>query len=139
MYLQDKRPGADPPGRAAVEPQALVTNETSSTQEPQSVTTSESAMAELNLLAQLMGEAVEQEDDGIPAFKLSMFNEAEATTQDVDYGAGTEVESMKLTVKTNRKQANKELGDIMSGFDGAAQGEQDGDDEDDLLSLMDNA
>eukprot|EP00658_Telonema_sp_P-2_P031512 TRINITY_DN23559_c0_g1_i5.p1 TRINITY_DN23559_c0_g1~~TRINITY_DN23559_c0_g1_i5.p1 ORF type:complete len:125 (+),score=56.17 TRINITY_DN23559_c0_g1_i5:50-424(+) len=95
--------------------------------------------SEMCIRDRLMGEAVEQEDDGIPAFKLSMFNEAEATTQDVDYGAGTEVESMKLTVKTNRKQANKELGDIMSGFDGAAQGEQDGDDEDDLLSLMDNA
>eukprot|EP00656_Telonema_subtile_P044069 TRINITY_DN50373_c0_g1_i1.p1 TRINITY_DN50373_c0_g1~~TRINITY_DN50373_c0_g1_i1.p1 ORF type:complete len:418 (-),score=126.32 TRINITY_DN50373_c0_g1_i1:9-1262(-) len=120
MYLRDKQPAGGSsvgPASAAQPALAQAANQSAAPPVAASNTTAETAMAELNLLAELMGEAVAQEGDkGIAAFKLSMFNGSEAAA-DLECCVGGEVESVKMSVKSDKKQDNKELGEIMSGFD----------------------
>jgi len=128
MYLPDKAPGAPPPAQSPVQPAAAPPANTSAAPAA-SVTTEASAMAELNLLATLMGEAVDC-CEPIPAFKLNLFgNDYDGVAESV---AG-EVQSRKVE---SGGADNKELGNIMSDFDSSAADA--GNDDDDLLSLMDN-
>ena len=136
MYLREKKPGSNPPESSLPQAEPAVPANKGE-DAPGGNTTAESAMAELNLLAQLMGEAVESQADKGGAFKLSMFNEQEAVG-DLNLTVGSEVESLKMSLKSNKKADNKELGDIMSSFN-EANATAPNEEEDDLLALMDGA
>jgi len=130
MYLRDKAAGSDPSTTASpAQPAGQPAQNQSAAAPTASVTTEASAMAELNLLAQLMGEAAEG-CEPIPAFKLNLFGN--------DYDGG-QVDSVAGDVQTRTVQSgaadNNALTNIMSDFD--AGGGDAGNDDDDLLSLMD--
>jgi len=131
MYLKDRQRGAAPPDREAA-PAGQNSTVAAKSPEKAPVTTAKSAMAELNMLASLLGDIAESvgkdsKDDG---FRLNIFNDASIP----EGGVGTEVKSEK--VQFDSKGSNAHVSGIANEFGAipAAEGE-----EDDLLALMDGA
>jgi len=133
MYLKDRQRGAAPPDREA-NPAGMAQAAPAQPAKPVvEKVTAKSAMAELNMLAELMGSiaesvAEESKDDG---FRLNLFNDTA-----IPDGFAAEVTSEKM--KFDSKKSNAALKDIASDMDvgGNATGADDGDD---LLDLMDAA
>merc|ERR1711939_128671 len=133
MYLKDRQRGSAPPDReyaSGGSTQAPPAPAAAAAAEKPPTVTAKSAMAELNMLAELMGDiaesvAKESKDDG---FRLNIFND----TAIPDGGGGQEVKSDK--VKFDSKHSNKDLKQIASSMDlGGAEAPGGGGEEDDLL------
>ena len=138
IYLKDRQRGAAPPDREAApagsrhQPAPVVVPPPPVVEH----TTSEKAMSELNMLAELLGNIAEgvAKESGDDGFKLNLFNDTAMPD-----AMGAEVKSDK--VKFDSKDSNKDLKDIASSMDlgggGSASGGGDDDEMDDLLDLMD--
>jgi len=132
MYLKDRQRGAAPPDREANSAGSAYQAAAAAAPPPPPVekVTAKSAMAELNMLAELMGSIVEETQDGDDGFRLNLFNDTA-----IPDGFAQEVKAEHMKFDSNK--SNQDLKDIASSMDFGGSACAGADDGDDLLDLMD--